>query len=41
MERAKKCDHLLNTVYGHVSYAKNKVEELDMEVRDGMDEKGW
>tara|TARA_Y100000004_G_scaffold32154_2_gene33671 strand:- start:3485 stop:3943 length:459 start_codon:yes stop_codon:yes gene_type:complete len=41
MERAKKCDHLLNTVYGHVSYAKNKVEELDMEVRDSMDEKGW
>jgi len=41
MEKAKQCNHLLNTVHGHVSYAKNKVEELDTEVRDRMEEKGW
>lgn len=41
MEKAKQCNHLLNAVHGHVSYAKKPVEELETDVRGKIKERGW
>lgn len=41
MEKAKTCSELLNAVHGHVTYSKNKAEELNTSARDEIRERGW
>lgn len=41
IDKAKEASALINDVHGHISYAKKKVEELDLDVRDKVEEKGW
>ena len=41
MEKAKQCSSLMNSMHGHVTYAKKQVDDLDKNVRDEIKERGW
>lgn len=41
MAQAKEANDMLNSIHGHVSYAKHKSEELATKMKDKLQEKGW